>query len=120
MGMKLFDSELRVMDILWEKGEVRAKEIADYLKKEVGWSRSTTYTVIKKCIDKGAIKRIDPNFICRPLISKSEVQNYETNELIDKMYDGAADQLIANLLGRNDLSTEEIKRLRELVKELER
>jgi len=119
MEIKLFDSELKVMDILWEKGEMKAKDIADILKEEVGWKKSTTYTVLKKCIEKIAIKRIEPNFICVPLISKTDVQAYETDELIEKMYGGATDQLIANLLGRNDLSPGEIKRLRQLVKELE-
>lgn len=117
--MKLYDSELKVMDILWEKGETAAKDIAAILKKEVGWSKSTTYTVLKKCIEKKAIERVEPNFICRPLISKEEVQLYETNELIEKMYDGAADQLIANLLNRQELTPDEIKRLKELVKNLE-
>src|SRR5699024_8090699 len=119
MEIKLFDSELKVMDILWEKGEMKAKNIADILKEEVGWKKSTTYTVIKKCIEKDAIERMDPHFICKPLISKEDVQSYETKELIEKMYGGATDQLIANLLGRNNLSGEEIKRLRKLVKELE-
>lgn len=119
MGIKLFDSELKVMDILWKEGKATAKQMAEILKKEVGWSKTTTYTVIKKCLDKGAIARTDPHFVCEPLITKEQAQQYETNELIEKMYDGAADQLIANLLGRDDLSKEEIKRLRKLVKDLE-
>lgn len=60
MTIKLFDSELKVMEILWERGDTTAKQIAATLLKEVGWSKSTTYTVIKKCIDKGAIKGWNP------------------------------------------------------------
>ena len=55
MEIKLFDSELKVMDILWKEGDTSAKEIAEKLNEQVGWSKTTTYTVIKKCIDKGAV-----------------------------------------------------------------
>lgn len=119
MEIKLFDSELKVMDVLWRQGDTTAKEMAQILNKEIGWSKTTTYTVIKKCIDKHAIERIEPKFVCRARVTKEQAQAYETKELIEKMYDGAEDQLIANLLGRNELSKEEIDHLKELVKRLE-
>lgn len=119
MNIKLFDSELKVMGILWQEGATTAKQIAGTLMEEVGWSKSTTYTVIKKCIDKGAIERVDPNFVCRPLITKEQAQELETTELINKMYDGSADQLVVSILGRKNLSPEEIKRLKQLVNKLE-
>ena len=120
MGIKLFDSELKVMDILWKEGETPAKRIAEILNRQLGWSKTTTYTVIKKCIDKGAIARTDPNFVCRPLITKEQAQAYETRELINKLYDGSADRLIASLLGGKNLTSQEIERLKRLIDELER
>ena len=117
MEIKLFDSELKVMDILWKEGDTSAKEIAEKLNEQVGWSKTTTYTVIKKCIDKGAVGRSEPGFICRALISRKEVQEAETNELIDKMYDGSSDKLIAALLGSKRLTAEEIQSLKKLVEE---
>lgn len=89
MKIKLFDSELKVMEILWKEGELTAGEISKILKDEIGWNRNTTYTVIKKCIEKGAIQRIEPKFICRAVITRKEVQEYETEELIDRMFDGS-------------------------------
>ncbi len=59
MEIKLFDSELKVMDILWKEGDTSAKDIAEILNRQVGWSKTTTYTVIKKCINKGATGRSD-------------------------------------------------------------
>ena len=79
MEKKLYDSELKIMEILWEQGDTAAKEIAAALYQQIGWSKTTTYTVIKKCITKGAIERKEPNFICRALISKEEAQEYEIN-----------------------------------------
>ena len=118
MEIKLFDSELKVMDILWKEGETTAKRIAEILKEQVGWSKTTTYTVIKKCIDKGAINRKDPKFVCSPLVTREQVREYETRELINKMYDGAADQLVASILGSRTLSLKEIEKLKQLVENL--
>lgn len=118
MAVKLFDSELKVMDLLWKEGELPAKRIAEVLKEQIQWSKTTTYTVIRKCIEKNAILRVDPGFICRPLISIEEARNSETNELINKMYGGSKDLLIASLLGGQRMTPEEVERLKKLVSEL--
>ena len=57
--------------------------------------------------------------MCRALVSKEEVQQAETEELINKVYDGSADKLFAALLGRKKLSKEQIENLRQMVKDLE-
>lgn len=119
MGTKLFDSELKVMGVLWREGDVTAKHIAEVLKEDVGWNKNTTYTLIKRCMKKGAIERSEPNFMCHALILKEEVQKAETEELINKVYDGSADKLFAALLGRKKISKEQIERLKQMVKELE-
>ena len=118
-NIKLFDSELKVMDILWKEGIVPAKYVADRLTQELGWNKNTTYTLIKRCIKKGAIERTEPNFMCHALIAKEDVQETETNELINKIYDGSVDKLFASLLGRKKLSTEQIEKLKQIVDSLE-
>ncbi len=117
--VKLYDSELKIMEYLWRAGEASAKNIAEEMASTVGWSKTTTYTVLKKCIDKEAIARQDPGFICTPLVSMEQVQEYETRELINKMYSGSADLLVASLIGQQKLSNEEINRLKQLVNQLE-
>ena len=117
--MKLFDSELKVMDVLWKEGDRTAKQISDILKAEIGWNMNTTYTVIKKCIAKDAIERREPNFLCHALIPKAAVQEAETDELIGKLYDGSADKLFAALLGRKKLSAEQIAKLKQIVGDLD-
>lgn len=119
MDIKLFDSELKVMCVLWREGDTTAKRISDILKEEVGWNMNTTYTLIKRCIKKGAIERSEPNFMCHAVIPKEEVQEAETNELINKIYDGSADKLFSALLGKKQLSTEQIERLKQIVDEWE-
>lgn len=119
MEVKLFDSELKVMGVLWREGDVTAKHIAEVLKEEVGWNKNTTYTLIKRCIQKGAIERSEPKFMCHALIPKELVQEAEIDELINKIYDGSADKLFAALLGRKKISREQIESLKQMVKDLE-
>ena len=113
--MKLFDSELKVMDVLWENGELTAKSISEILSVHIGWNINTTYTVIKKCIAKGAIERIEPNFTCCPLISRDDVREYEINELAGKLFDGSVGHLFASLLDRQELPSELIENLKKQV-----
>lgn len=119
MDMKLFDAELKVMGVLWNEGDCPARHIAEVLTGEYGWNVNTTYTLIKRCIKKGAIKRTEPNFMCHALIPKEEVQEAETNELINKIYDGSANNLFAALLGKKKLTADQIERLKQIVEEWE-
>lgn len=119
MEIKLFDSELKVMDVLWKEGDTTAKHIAEILNAEIGWNINTTYTLIKRCIKKGAIERSEPNFMCHALIPKEDVQEAETNELINKIYDGSADKLFAALLSRKKLSPEQINKLKQMISDME-
>ena len=117
--MKLFDSELKVMDVLWREGDLPAKAIARTLTEEIGWNVNTTYTLIKRCIAKGAIERSEPGFMCRALVSKEQVQQEETQELIDKVFDGSADKLFASLLGGRRISREQLEQLRSMIDEMD-
>ena len=118
MSIKLFDSELKVMEILWREGDLSAGEIAKILKNETGWNRNTTYTVIKKCIEKGAIERFEPHYMCHAMVTKSYVQQAESSELINKMFDGSIENFFAAFVKGNQLSSGEIERLRQMVEEM--
>ena len=118
MKIKLFDSELKVMEVLWREGKLTAGQLAGILKEETGWNRNTTYTVIKKCIDKGAIERLEPNFTCRASISREEVQEQETTEFINKMFDGSAEMFFATFINKKNLTKEQIDKLKQIVDRL--
>lgn len=115
MTAKLFDSELKVMDLLWKRGDMTAKQISVILKQDIGWNMNTTYTVIKKCIAKGAIQRSEPNYMCHALIARESVQEAETDELIGRLFDGSPDLLFASLLNNKKLTGEQIEKLRQIV-----
>ncbi len=115
MENKLQDAELKVMNVLWEMGDLPAREIAGILSEKTGWNVNTTYTLIKRCIKKGAIERSEPNFMCHAAVPIEQVQEFETNALIDKVFGGSADRLFASLLSSKKLSGEQLSRLKEMV-----
>lgn len=120
MELKLYDSERKVMEVLWEAdAPLAAKEIVARLKERVGWNKNTTYTVIKKCVEKGIIERREPNFQCLPLVRREEIQAVAVAELVEKVFDGSASLLFASLLSGKQLPPEEIRRLRTMIDEME-
>lgn len=118
MEIKLQDAELKVMDVLWKEGDLPARQVAQAVTDAYGWNVNTTYTLLKRCIKKGAVERREPNFVCHALIGKEEVQAREARELINKVFDGSAEMLFTALLNRKTLSDEEIERLKKLVTDL--
>ena len=115
MKEKLFDSEAKVMEIIWNRGPLSAKEISLIAADSIGWNKNTTYTVIKKLESKGFIKRTDPGFICKPLVSQEEMQKKEAVSLLNKVFGGSRKALFSALLEDEDLSDTEIKELRDLI-----
>lgn len=115
MNDKLFDSEAKVMDIIWSRAPISAKEISLIAAEAIGWNKNTTYTVIKKLEAKGFIKRDDPGFICTPLVSQNQIQKSEAATLLKKVFGGSRKALFSALLEDEPLSEEEISDLRRLI-----
>lgn len=113
--IRLHEGELNVMELLWSNQNLPAKDIAKIIKDYIGWEKNTTYTVIKRLIDKGAIKREDPGFICKAIISKREVQRIETDALIDKVFGGSLDSFFEDYLMYQSLSAEQTRVLRKIL-----
>lgn len=88
--VKLYDSEIKVMNLLWEKGSMKAADIAKEMERRIGWNKNTTYTVIKKCVSKGAIERREPGFVCVPVVEKIDIQRSQTKEFLQKVFDGSS------------------------------
>ncbi|MCL2604626.1 MAG: BlaI/MecI/CopY family transcriptional regulator [Defluviitaleaceae bacterium] len=118
MGIKVFDSELKVMETLWKEGDLTAGQLAKILKEQVGWNRNTTYTVIGKLVDKGAVERYGENFSCRAIITKEQVQAYEATELVGKLFNGSAELFLSAFINGKELPEDEITRLKQLVERL--
>ena len=115
MGIKLFDSELKVMEILWREGDTTAKQLSLKLGESVGWNKNTTYTVIKKLETKGFIRRDEPGFICTPTVTRAEMQKREAVSLLNKVFGGSRKALFSALLEDEKLTESETDELRRLI-----
>ncbi len=115
MPETLFDSEAKVMEILWDRGTISAKEVSLIAAETIGWNKNTTYTVLKKLEAKGFLRREDPGFRCTALISRNQVQRAEAASLVRKVFGGSRKALFSALLEEEPLSDEELQALRELI-----
>lgn len=115
--IRLHEGELNVMELLWSNKELAAKDIAKIIKEYIGWEKNTTYTVIKRLIDKGAIERIEPGFLCKSIVTKREIQKIETEALFTKLFNSSISTFFAEYLRHRKLTTTEIFELRKLCDE---
>jgi len=110
----IYEGELKVLEILWEEGEMAAKELASKLNESEAWG-TATYTVINRCVKKGLIERSGTDFTCRAIITRAEARKKESELLINKMFDGSRDKLIASLLGESKITASQIEKLRHML-----
>lgn len=115
MDIKLFESELKMMEIIWQNEPVSAKKLSIIAEETIGWNKNTTYTVIKKLIGKKAVLRTEPNFICTSLIKKEDVRKAETETLITKLFNGSKKALFSALIEDESLTDKELEELRQMI-----
>lgn len=113
--MKLFDSEWKLMEVVWANEPVSAKQLSVLASQQIGWNKNTTYTVIKKLIEKDVIARSEPNFMCTSLSKKEDVVKAETSSLIDRVFAGSRKAFFSAFLEGEDLSEEEIAELKAMI-----
>lgn len=106
--MILSDAERKIMTAVWQQEGIAAKELVTQLAAVQGWKKSTTYTMISVCIEKGFLRRQDPGFHCFSTQTKQEISMQEAEELIDNGFDGSADLLVAALVSRKRLTKEQM------------
>ncbi len=111
----LFDSEWKLMELLWERGSLTAKEASLLAAERIGWNKNTTYTVLKKLVAKGYVLRSEPDFTCTPAIARDEARTQETTHLIDRLFSGSRQAFLSSFLERKDLTPKEIEEIRRLL-----
>jgi predicted transcriptional regulator len=115
MEYKLFESEWKVMELVWGREPISAKDVSLLAAEQYGWNKNTTYTVIKKCEAKGILHREEPGFMCTALISREDVCRAERQGLIDKLFGGSRKALFSALIEDEELTREEIEALRSMI-----
>ncbi|MBR3837179.1 MAG: BlaI/MecI/CopY family transcriptional regulator [Clostridia bacterium] len=110
---KIFESEYRFCLILWEQEPITSSALAKICKERLEWSRTTTYTVIKRLCERGVLK--NENSVITSLVSKGEAQRAELDALVEKTFEGSLPAFIAAFARRQNLSEEEIRRLEDMI-----
>lgn len=118
MAVKISDAELPLMEHLWSNAPMTALEAAKYAKDHFHWAKNTTYTVLKRLVERGALERTEPNYVVRPIVTREEVQRSETDLLVDKFFNGSVKRFFTSFLEREDISENELAELEAAVKKL--
>lgn len=113
--VKIFDAEYRFMNIIWEHSPVSSTELVRLANEELGWKKSTTYTVIRRLCERGVIK--NENAVVYALIKQEQVMRAETEEHIDKVYEGSLKLFFTAFLQKEKLSKEEVEELKKIVEQ---
>ena len=117
MKERLNNSQIKVMQLLWEGGAATAKELSLKAAESYGWNKNTTYTIIKSLVEAGAVERSEPDFLCTPLVSLDEVGRSETRGLVEKLYKGSASAFFSAFLEDESLDPKELEELKKLINE---
>ena len=110
---KIFESEYRFCLILWQHEPINSTQLARLCREELGWSRTTTYTVIKRLSDRGIVK--NEHATVTSLVSKEEVQAAEMDELMTKTFEGSLPAFLAAFARNQALSPEEAEAIRQII-----
>ena len=110
---KIFESEYRFCLLLWENEPVNSTKLVALCKENLGWSKATTYTVIRRLSERGVIK--NENTIVSSLISKEEAQSSRLEEMLEETFEGSMPAFIAAFSKSKKLSKSEVDQLQALI-----
>ena len=110
---KIFESEYRFCLILWDNEPVGSTELVKLCKEQLGWSKATTYTVIRRLAERGVVK--NENAVVTALVSKEEAQASRLNEMMEETFEGSMPAFIAAFSRSKKLSRREVDQLKALI-----
>lgn len=116
--IKIFEAEYRFMNILWEHSPISSSELVRLANEELGWKKSTTYTVIRRLCERGAIK--NENTIVDVLVNQEQVMREQTEEHIDKVYEGSLKLFFTTFLQKEKLNKDEVEELKKIIDQYEK
>lgn len=110
---KVFESEYRFCLLLWKHEPINSTQLARICKDELGWSRTTTFTVIRRLSDRGVVK--NENATVTSLVSKADIQVAQMDEMMEKTFEGSLPAFIAAFARRQELSDDEVKEILRII-----
>jgi len=110
---KIFESEYRFCLILWENEPLNSTRLVELCKQQLGWSKATTYTVIRRLSERGVLK--NENTIVSSLISKEEAQASRLEEMMEETFEGSLPAFIAAFSRSKKLTKQEVDQLKAMI-----
>ena len=110
---KIFESEYRFCLLLWDNEPVNSTKLAALCREQLGWSKATTYTVIRRLSERGIVK--NENAIVTSLISKEEAQKARLEEMVEETFEGSMPAFIAAFSQSRKLTRREVDQLQSLI-----
>ncbi len=119
--MNLTPTEWNLMECLWEQSPRTGREATECMEKTVGWSRSTTLTMLRRMTEKGLIhcEELGGMKAYSPLILRKEAAVQETDSFLSRVYKGSVSMLMSAVTQKQDLTHEEIEELYAILREAE-
>ena len=110
---KIFESEYRFCLILWEHEPVNSTKLVQLAKERLGWSKATTYTVIRRLAERGVVQ--NENTIVTSLISKEEAQKARLEEMMEETFEGSMPAFLAAFSKSKRLTRTEVEQLQAMI-----
>ena len=110
---KIFESEYRFCMIVWENEPVNSTELVKLAKENLGWSKATTYTVIRRLSERGVLK--NENAVVTSLVSQQDAQLSEMNELMEKRFSNSLPAFLAAFTKQQNLSEKQIEEIMKII-----
>ena len=114
---KIFESEYRFCLILWDNEPIGSGKLVELCKESLGWSKATTYTVIRRLSERGVLK--NENTIVSSLISKEEAQKSRLEEMVVVTFEGSMPAFIAAFSKSKKITRQEVDQLKALIDSFE-
>ena len=115
---KIHEGEYRFCLIMWEHEPVTGVELVRLCQDQLGWKKSTTYTVIKRLGERGVLQ--NNNGTITSLVSKDEVQAHEIGELVEKKFEGSLPAFVAAFTKHQNISEEELDEVQRMIDRIRR
>ena len=123
-SLNLTEAELRLMDVLWDKGSATVAEVADALPKQPELAYNTVLTTLRILEEKGYLEHAKAKegraFVYRPLVGRNEAGRNAVRYLVSRFFRNSPELLVLNLLKDEELSEKELGRIRQIIAEEER
>lgn len=110
---KIFDSEYKFCLLLWDVEPINSTQLAALCKERLGWSKATTYTVIRRLSQRGIVK--NENATVSSLVSKQEVQRSRIQKMVDETFEGSMPAFLAAFSGGKRLTRQEVDQLQAII-----